>query len=62
MRPLVYRTLSWIKCQTGCRGHCTLTDEPISACKQGQGKERNQRHQEVPQQFPENYRRHKLIA
>ena len=39
MRSLIYRTLSRIKCHTGCRGHCTLTDEPISVCMQGPGQE-----------------------
>ena len=38
MRPLTYRTRSRIKCQTDCRGHSTLTNEPTSVCMQGQGK------------------------
>ena len=63
MCPLIYKILSRIKYQTGCRGHYTkMTDEPLSVCMKGKGRERNQWHQEVPGQLLENCRRHELIA
>ena len=63
MRPLIYRTLSRIKTQTGCREHCTLmTCEPLPVCMKGKARERNQWHQEVPGQFLEKCPRPELMA
>ena len=62
MCPKRYRTLSRMERHTNCRGHCILSCEPNLVCKQGQGRESKQRHQQMPEQYLENHRRHEVIA